>query len=132
MDKRWDLLMVMTGAPHGSDVATTALRLAQAVLDRGGTVRMWTCGYATMLTQTTHGATKPKNTRAPDTHYPSPAALIGQLLADHDGRLGWIGCTACSAERGATNHIEAVRLRSPQRFVATIGTARKTVFIGGA
>lgn len=132
MTRRWDLLLVLTGAPHGSDVVTTTLRMTQAALRRGSSVRVWACGYATMLTQTSLGDTKPRNTRDPDTVYPSTAALIRQMLADFDGRLSWIGCTACSAERGAISHIPQVRLRSPARFVQTIKAADKTVFIGGA
>lgn len=130
--RRWDLLLVLTGAPHSSDVVTTTLRIAQAALDRQASVRIWACGYATMLTQTSLGETKPRNTRDPETTYPSTAALVRQMLADFGGRLSWIGCTACSAERGATSHIPEVRLRSPARFVQTIHAADKTVFIGGA
>jgi hypothetical protein len=54
------------------------------------------------------------------------------MLAAYPKRFSWIGCTACSAERGATNHIPEVRLRSPARFRATIDAAHKTVYVGGA
>lgn len=130
--RRWDLLLVVTAAPHSNDVITSSLRLAQAVLEQGHAVRLWACGYANMLTQTTQGDTKPVNTREPNTTYPSSAEVVRRMLADNPGRFAWIACTACSAERGATQHIPEVRLRSPARFVSTIESADKTVFIGGA
>ncbi len=129
--RRWDLLLVLTAAPYSTDVVTTTLRMGQAALELKSTVRIWACGYATMLTQTSLGDTMPRNARDPETVYPSTAALVKQLIADFDGRLSWIGCTACSAERGATSHIPQVRLRSPARFMQTINAADKTVYIGG-
>ncbi|MFF2651048.1 hypothetical protein [Streptomyces sp. NPDC058045] len=130
--RRWDLLLVVTAAPHSNDVVTSALRMAQAVLDQGKTVRLWACGYANMLTQTTHGETKLINTRDPEGVYPSPSRIVRDMLAANPGKFAWIACTACSAERGATSHIDEVRFRSPMRFVSTIQGADKTVFIGGA
>lgn len=130
--RQWDLLLVLTGSPHYNDVVTSALRLAQATLDKGGSVRLWACGYATMLTQTTHGDTKLPNVRKPEVAYPSSAAVARSMIAANPGRFGWIACTACSAERGAIQHIPDVRLRSAARFAATIGAATTTVFIGGA
>jgi sulfur relay (sulfurtransferase) complex TusBCD TusD component (DsrE family) len=130
--KVWDLLLVVTAAPHSTDVITSALRLSQAVLDNGGSVRFWACGYATMLTQTTHGDTKPANTRDPDGDYPSPAAIARRMIEAGGGRFGWIGCTACSEERGATQHIPQVRRRSPARLAATMAAAKRTLYLGGA
>jgi len=130
--RHWDLLLIVTGAPYGSDMLTTALRLAQAVLRRGGSVRIWACGYTTMVTQTHLGELKPPNLRHPDRPYPSMPTVVRQLLAGFPGQVGWIGCTACSGERGATHHIEEVRLRSPARFAQTIAASTRTIFIGGA
>lgn len=132
VQRRWGLLLVVTAAPHSNDVITSALRLAQSVLDQGKTVRMWACGYANMLTQKSHGDTKLINTRDPEGHYPSSAHIVREMLAANPGKFAWIACTACSAERGATDHIAEVRFRSPMRFVSTIEAADQTVFIGGA
>lgn len=132
VQRRWGLLLVVTAAPHSNDVITSALRLAQAVLDQGKTVRMWACGYANMLTQKSHGDTKLINTRDPEGYYPSSAHIVREMLAANPGKFAWIACTACSAERGATDHIAEVRFRSPMRFVSTIEAADQTVFIGGA
>ncbi|MBF6216470.1 hypothetical protein IU487_36465, partial [Nocardia puris] len=46
-----DVLLALMGAPHASDLITTALRMVQALLEQGGRVQVWTCGYATTLTQ---------------------------------------------------------------------------------
>ncbi|MEC3976381.1 hypothetical protein [Amycolatopsis sp. H20-H5] len=130
--RMWDLLLVVTAAPHSSDVITSALRLSQAVLDKGGSVRFWACGYATMLTQTTHGETKLVNTRDPGGSYPSTAAIAARMIEAGAGRFGWIGCTACSEERGATQHLPQVRRRSPARLAATMAAAKRTLYLGGA
>lgn len=130
--RRWDLLVILTAPPHTTDTLTTVLRLTQAVLDQGKTVRVWACGYNTILTQSSLGDTKPVNLREPDRVAPSAATLIRRLVTDHPGRMGWIVCTACSAERGATKHIPEVRLRSDARLAATVAAADKTIYIGGA
>ncbi|MGW2183898.1 hypothetical protein ACWCXX_39175 [Streptomyces sp. NPDC001732] len=130
--RMWDLLLVLTAAPHSGDVVTSALRLSQAVLDNGGSVRVWACGYSNMMTQDTFGDTKLPNTRDPEGHYPSPAAIVRQLMADSEGRFAWIACTACSEERGATHHIPQVRHRSPLRLAGTMAGAKQTLYLGGA
>jgi len=130
--RMWDLLLILTAPPHSGDVVTSALRLSQAVLDRGGSVRIWACGYSTMLTQDTFGDTKLPNTRNPKGHYPSPSAVIQRMIADSDGRFAWIGCTACSEERGAVHHVPQVRQRSPERLALTMAGARQTLYLGGA
>ncbi len=130
--KRWDLLIVLTAPPHTTDALTTVLRLAQAVLDQGLAVRIWACGYNTMLTQESLGETKPVNLLDRESVSPSAAGIVRGMLAEHDGRMGWLVCTACSAERGATQHIHEVRLRSDMRLAATVAAADRTVYVGGA
>ena len=130
--RMWDVLIVLTAPPHASDALTTVLRLAQEVLDREHTVRVWACGYNTMLTQNSLGGTKPADLRDPDTPAPTAGALIQGLLTAYKGRFSWIVCTACSAERGARDHLREARLRSDARLAATIAAARRTVYIGGA
>ncbi|MQS06881.1 hypothetical protein [Streptomyces alkaliphilus] len=133
MERRmWDLLLILTAAPHSGDVVTSALRLSQAVLDKGGSVRVWACGYATMMTQDTFGDTKLPNTRDPEGYYPSPSAIVRRMIADGRGRFAWIACTACTEERGATHHIPQVRHRSPLRLATTVVGARQTLYLGGA
>ncbi|RJQ75853.1 hypothetical protein [Amycolatopsis panacis] len=130
--RTWDVLVVLTAPPHTTDALTTVIRLAQAVLARDGSIRIWACGYNTMLTQNSLGETKPADLRGPADPAPTAATLIRRLLTDHKGQLGWIACTACSSERGARDHLPEVRLRSDARLAATIAAARRTVYIGGA
>jgi len=131
-ERRWDVLFVLTAPPHATDTLTTVLRLSQAVLDKGRTVRIWACGYNTMLTQLSLGEAKPVNLFEPDRAAPSAAMLIRRLIVDHPGRFSWIVCTACSAERGAGRHLPEVRLRSDARLAATVATAGTTAYVGGA
>lgn len=130
--RRWDVLVVLTAPPHVTETFTAVLRLAQEVADAGRTIRVWACGYNTMLSQVTLGATKPVDLRAPDRPAPSAAALIARLVEDNGGRVAWIACSACSAERGAGEHIPQVRMRSDARLAATIAAADRSVYIGGA
>ncbi|MFC0599938.1 DsrE family protein [Streptomyces palmae] len=130
--RHWDLLIVLTAPPHVNDALTTALRLAQAVLDQGRTVRIWACGYNTMLTQESLGDRKPAHLLDPRVVAPSAAAVIRGMIDASEKRLAWIVCTACSAERGAGRHIPEVRLRSDARLAATVAAADRTVYIGGA
>jgi sulfur relay (sulfurtransferase) complex TusBCD TusD component (DsrE family) len=130
--RMWDLLVILTAPPHTTDALTTVLRLVQSVLDQGKSVRVWACGYNTILTQASLGDAKPANLRDPDQTAPSAATLIRHLVTDHPRRMSWIVCTACSKERGASTHIPEVRLRSDARLAQTIATARKTIYIGGA
>lgn len=130
--QRFDLLIVLNREPYTADTLTTVLRLAQAVLRRGQTVSVWACGYNTMLTQVSLGDTKPIDVRDPARSYPSTAAIIRGMLTRYDGRLSWLVCTACSAERGAGRHLQGVRLRSAPRFVSTVRAADRVIYIGGA
>jgi sulfur relay (sulfurtransferase) complex TusBCD TusD component (DsrE family) len=127
---RNDLLLAVMGAPHGSEQTTTLLRLAQAVLERGSTVEVWTCGYATMLTHEALGERKPRNMVDWEGDYPSAAALVGELLSAYAGRLRWSACRFCSEERGVTAHIPEVRVRPPFKFGDHLAAAGKTIFIG--
>lgn len=127
---RSDLLLALMGAPHDSDMATTALRLAEAGLRRGAKVDIWTCGYATMLTQKSLGEAKPRNFLALGTEYPSTAHLARRMLAAHTDRLTWHSCRFCSEERGAVDHIEGVRMRPPFKFTEHVDAAATAVVMG--
>jgi hypothetical protein len=127
---RTDLLLTVMGAPHESDLVTSVLRLVQSLLDRGASVQVWACGYATMLTQRTLGDSKPRNFAAWSTEYPTPAALVRSLLTEFPGRLFWYGCRFCSDDRGATGHIAEVTLRPPGSYPEHVAAAAKTLFIG--
>ncbi len=127
---RCDLLFVVVGTPHESDMTTTLMRLLHASLDLGGRVQVWTCGYATMLTQRSLGEGKPRNLVAWSQHYPSTATLVADLVNEREGRLGWYVCRFCSEERGATEHIPEAQVRPALKFANHVTSARKTVFMG--
>ncbi|MGW7357580.1 hypothetical protein ACWGI0_13335 [Streptomyces sp. NPDC054802] len=125
-----DVLITLMGAPHGSDRVTTALRLTQALLERGASVQVWTCGYATLLTQRALGPDKPRNLADWNRDYPSTAALAEELLNAFPGRLYWYGCRFCSDDRGAAEHLPQVVLRPPAGYAANVAAAAKTVLVG--
>ncbi|MER6618229.1 hypothetical protein [Streptomyces xantholiticus] len=125
-----DVLITLMGAPHGSDQVTSALRLTQALLERGASVQVWTCGYATLLTQRALGPDKPRNLADWNRDHPSTAALAEELLTAFPGRLYWYGCRFCSDDRGAAEHLPQVVLRPPAGYAANVAAAGKAVLVG--
>jgi hypothetical protein len=125
-----DILFAVVGAPHSSDMTTSLLRLTDALLDRGATVQVWTCGYATMLTHSAHPEHKPRNVIDWSREHPTTATLVRELLALHRGRLHWYTCRFCSEERGLAGHIPEVGVRSPFKFSDHVRASGKTIFVG--
>ncbi|MEE1784239.1 hypothetical protein PUR71_15225 [Streptomyces sp. SP17BM10] len=130
-----DVLITLMGAPHASDQVTTALRLTQALLERGATVQVWTCGYATLLTRKPPGPDEPRDLADladladRERERPSLAALAEELLTAHPDRLHWYGCRSCS-DRGAVDHLPQVVLRPPAGYAANVAAADKTLLMG--
>lgn len=127
---RTDVLVTLLGSPHRDDLVTSAFRLVQAMLARGGRVQVWTCGYATLLTQRSLGASKPRNPAAWSTDYPSTARLVGGLLETFPDRLHWYSCRFCSDDRGAADHLPGVVLRAPAQYAGNVSAATKTLLLG--
>lgn len=125
-----DVLFTLMGSPHADDTITDTLRLVQALLDAGSRVSVWTCGYATLLTQRTLGDSKPRDLTRWDVDYPSTTRVISTMLAAHPDQLYWYGCRFCSDDRGATDQLPEVVLRAPARYGANVAAAGKNVFIG--
>jgi sulfur relay (sulfurtransferase) complex TusBCD TusD component (DsrE family) len=125
-----DVLMTVMGSPHESDLVTSVLRLAQSLLERGASVQIWACGYATMLTQQGLGPSKPRNLAEWSTEYPSMAAVVQDMLAAFPDRLHWYACRFCSDDRGAIAHIPEVPQRAPAKFAEHVAAADKTLFLG--
>jgi hypothetical protein len=130
--EKCDVLLAVTAAPYASDTATTVLRLTDALLQAGSSVRLWSCGYFTMLTQRTLGADKPRDVTDPRRAHPTTLTLAAELLAAYPDTLAWDVCGFCAADRGAREHLPAVRVRPVSRLAAAAGQAGKTVYIGGA
>ncbi|MGP3973976.1 hypothetical protein ACTWQF_07975 [Streptomyces sp. 8N114] len=124
------MLIKLLGAPHQTELVTSALRLTQALLDRGAKVQIWTCGDATTLTSTALGDSKPLDLTDPDADHPSTALLVRELLAAHPDALYWYACRFCCADRGAGEQISEVRERPPARFWAHVEASEKVLAMG--
>ncbi len=123
------------GAPYESELSTTVLRLVDAAIAQGHHIVIWTCGGATSLTQRTLGVSKPRNLLEltpgkTATYYPSTAALIQGLLFTGKGRLRWYVCRHCMEERGTTDQIAEVEVKSPFRFLHHLEQADKAMILG--
>lgn len=125
----WELLVAVMGAPYSTDATSTMLRWVDAAARRDGRVQVWTCGYATLLTQRAIGLLKEPNPVDRGREHPTVLARIEQMLADRP-TLRWLSCRFCSAERGALQHIDAVRLRPALGFGSHVRESAKTVFVG--
>ena len=126
----WDLLVVLMGAPYADDGVSTALRWVESVARAGGRVQVWTCGYATLLTQRALGESKPRDVLGTTSPPLSSAAWVDSLIASSSGRARWLSCRYCSEERGATDHVDAVRVRPATAFHRHVGESAKTVVAG--
>ncbi|WP_326686080.1 MULTISPECIES: hypothetical protein [unclassified Streptomyces] len=127
---RTDVLIKLLGAPHRTELVTSALRLTQALLDRGARVQIWACGDATTLTSTSLGDSKPPDLTDPGTDHPSTAQLVRELLAAHPDALYWYVCRFCRADRGAGVQLSEVRERPPARFWAHVEASDKVLAMG--
>lgn len=125
----WDLLVAVMGAPYSTDATSTMLRWVDATAGRDGRVQVWTCGYATLLTQRTTGLVKEPDVLDRTREHPTVRARIEQMLAERP-TLRWLSCRFCSTERGALEHIDAVRLRPALSFGSHVRESAKTVFVG--
>ncbi|MFJ4095305.1 hypothetical protein ACIPYS_27260 [Kitasatospora sp. NPDC089913] len=125
-----DVLLTFMGAPHRTDLTTTVLRLVQSMLEQGGRVQVWACGYATMLTQQSLGEFKPRDLADWSTRHPSTATIVQEMLRAFPDRLYWYGCRFCSDDRGATAHVPEVAMRAPHAYAANLAATAKTVLIG--
>ncbi|GAA4656351.1 hypothetical protein GCM10023347_02200 [Streptomyces chumphonensis] len=127
---RTDVLLAVFGGPHRTDLVSTTFRLAHALLDRGATLQVWTCGDATGLTRRSLGDSKPRNVVDWTRDHPSTAAVARGLIADHPGRLHWYVCRFCSDERGMGDQIPEVRRRPPFTFHEHTQAAGKALTLG--
>ncbi|HTJ70657.1 MAG TPA: hypothetical protein VL551_24170 [Actinospica sp.] len=139
---RWDLALVLTAPPYGSEALGTALRLVETALRRGAVALVWTCGYNTMLTQTALGDAKPRDPADWHAEHPTTAGIIAGLLARHPddparprplgGALTWYVCRFCALDRGAGEQIDGVRTASFSRLGGCLRRSAKTLYLGGA
>jgi len=127
---RTDVLLKVLGAPHQTELVSSLFRLAEALLDRGATVQVWTCAEATGLTRASLGRSKPPDLTDRAVDHPSTATLVCDLLAAAPGRISWYACRFCCLDRGAGEQIPEVRVRPPARFWEHVQAADKTVVLG--
>lgn len=126
---RTDVLLKVLGAPHQTELVCSLLRLAEALLERGATVQVWTCAGATALTRAGPDG-KPAYRVDRDVDYPSTTRLVRELLATAPDRISWYACRFCCTDRGAAEQIPEVRVRPAGRFWEHVLAADKTVVLG--
>ncbi|MDT3399153.1 hypothetical protein RKE29_21310 [Streptomyces sp. B1866] len=127
-----DILLKLLGAPYQTELITSALRLTQALLDRGARVQVWACGEATRLTWAGLGEAKPRHFGDWEREYPSPPAVVRGLLEGYPDRLHWYVCGFCCDERGTGDQIARVRRRPLTRFADHVRAAGKSLSLGVA
>ena len=120
------------GTPFQSELSTSLLRMVQSALDLQHQVTVWTCGYATCLTQ--HSLVRPKDSfaakDAPATHDLTTAQIVQALLAKHSGSLDWYVCRYCMEERGATQQIAEIKIKIPFTFQHYLSAADVSLVLG--
>lgn len=129
------LFLGIMGAPYESELATTALRMVDEALRQGHRVTVWTCGGATALTLLSLGESKPRNLldlacQRSGRHYPTTAALVGNLLGTAEDRLQWLVCRHCMEERGAFEQMAGVKIVSALKFWRYLNQADVSMVVG--
>jgi sulfur relay (sulfurtransferase) complex TusBCD TusD component (DsrE family) len=125
-----DVMLKIFGAPHQTELVSSALRLMQAILDQGARVQVWTCGDATGLTSAALAEGKPPNPADHRTAHPSTATLVRDLMAAYPDRLYWYACRFCCEDRGAPEQIPEVRKRPPSKFWEHLQASQKVLAMG--
>ena len=132
MDKKLIFLGVM-GTPYQSELITSLFRIVQEALHQGHEIIVWTCGYATQLTQATV-IRRPnmfdRGTALEDTHYFATTELVKSLFDFGEERLDWYVCNYCSEERGATDQIAEVKVKVPWTFNYYLNLADVSMVLG--
>lgn len=109
-------------APYESASSTTALRIVNAVLEKGHSVNVFAYEGAVSLTMK---AQQPhpnpvKGTSVEQEQHPTTKDWISALfrLAREKGvKLDWVNCGLCVDERGAGDWIEGPRRGGPKDFL---------------
>jgi len=123
------LFLGVMGTPYQTDLVTSLLRLTEASLRQGVYVTVWTCGYATMLTQLTLVRPHDPAVRPGDPH-PTTAGLVQRLIETYPNQLSWYVCRYCMEERGAVDQIPEVEVKIPFSFNTYMTIADKAVVLG--
>ncbi|MFP5393284.1 MAG: DsrE family protein [Gammaproteobacteria bacterium] len=120
------------GTPFQSELSTTLFRMVQSALDADHQVTVWTCGYATNLTQ--HSLVRPNDSfaakDAPARNHLTTAQVAAALLHRHRGKLDWYVCRYCMEERGATQQIPEVQVKIPFTFQHYLSAADVSLVLG--
>jgi len=122
------------GAPYESELCTTIVRMVNQALLIGHDVIVWTCGGATTLTLKSLGEVKPKNlldmAMGREVDYPSPAAVMRELLETSEGRLQWLVCRHCMEERGGGEQMAGIKIQPPFKFLEYLNRADVSLVMG--
>ena len=120
--------------PYDSETTTTALRIANAALDKGISVNVFAYEGAVTLTMKGQSAhpNPVKGTTVEDQQHPTTAGFIGALFekAAGDVQFQWINCGLCVDERGAGDWIDGPRRGGPGDFYKWTQESTNTLVIG--
>jgi tRNA 2-thiouridine synthesizing protein D len=131
MAKGKTLAFLLMDAPYESARTTTAFRLVDAALRRGHDVSVFCYEGAVALSfakQAPHANAVHGRDVAQEDH-PNPKDWVAALMAQADGRLGWINCGLCVDERGVGEVVPGVGRGSPVDFWKAVEAADNTLVI---
>lgn len=127
------LFIGLMGTPYQSDITTSLFRLTEATLSQGHQVTVWTCGYGTMLTQST--LVRPSDALASESDgdgadHMTTAALVQGLFRAYPQKLRWYVCRYCMEERGAVAQIPEIEVQIPYSFNTYLTMADQGLVLG--
>lgn len=131
-NRRRSLFIGLMGSPYQSDLTTSLFRLTEEALGQGHQVVVWTCGYGTMLTQST--LVRPPDALAQgdvaDVQHPTTAELVQALFRAYPDRIRWYVCRYCMEERGTVAQIPEVEVQIPYSFNTYLTVADQGLVLG--
>ena len=132
--KSRSIFLGVMGAPFQSELCSSVLRMAEEALKQDHTVTVWTCGYATAMTQSslerdqdifTYGGCEPQM------HPSHPvSSVVAGLLKRYPNRLCWYVCDYCMRERGTTQQMDGVEIKIPYTFNLYLNDADVSLVLG--
>lgn len=126
------LFLGVMGSPFDNDLATSVFRISEATLKVGKELTIWTCGYATQITQTTNVRTVDpiSSIKTEDHDHHTLAQMAQALFRQYPQQLRWYVCQYCMEERGATSQIHEVEIMLPFSFNSYLSQADQSLVLG--
>lgn len=128
------LFFGIMGSPFQSELSLSVLRMTEEALRQGNQVTVWTCGYATGLTQSTmerdQNIFEDSGLEESDCLSLPASSVVSAMLKKYPSTLNWYVCDYCMRERGCTHQMDGVEIKIPYTFNLYLNDADISLVLG--